>query len=85
MDYYGQRNVPMVQRLVGAALQDTARKGIERRRTGCRSVIFLLGHLAFGSVESLQPSFGVHCEEIVADVPSYTNTQPIIQLGEIMI
>ena len=86
MDYYCQRHIPMVQRLVGAALKGTAvERGLNGAVSGAAPSFLALGHLTFDSVESFQASFGVHSEEIVADVPNYTNTQPIIQLSEIMI
>jgi uncharacterized protein (TIGR02118 family) len=37
----------------------------------------------FESVADFQSSFGAHAEEIVADVPNYANSQPIIQISEV--
>jgi len=86
MDYYCQRHIPMVQRLVGAALKDTAvEKGLGGASPGVAPSFLALGHLTFDSVESFQASFAAHSREIVADVANYTNIQPIIQLSEIMI
>jgi uncharacterized protein (TIGR02118 family) len=86
MNYYCQQHIPMVQRLVGAALKGTAvEKGLGGVAPGAAPSFLALGHLTFDSVESFQASFAVHSKEIVADVPNYTNTQPIIQLSEIMI
>lgn len=86
MDYYCKRHIPMVERLVGAALKGTAvEKGLGGATPGASPSFLALGHLTFDSVESFQASFAMHFNEIVADVPNYKNTQPIIQLSEIMI
>lgn len=86
MDYYCNRHIPLVQRLVGAALRATAvEKGLTGAAPGLAPSFIALGHLTFDSVESFQASFAAHSKEIVGDVPNYTNTQPIIQLSEIMI
>jgi hypothetical protein len=34
-------------------------------------------------VESFQISFGPHAGEIMADIPNYTNAEPVIQISEI--
>jgi hypothetical protein len=34
-------------------------------------------------VAAFQSGFGPHAEEILADIPNYTNTQPVIQISEI--
>lgn len=44
-----------------------------------------MGHLLFESVQAFQSSFGKHADQIVADVPNYTNAQPVLQLSEVKI
>jgi uncharacterized protein (TIGR02118 family) len=86
LDYYCNRHIPLVQRLLGAALKATAvEKGLTGAASGVVPSFIAMGHLTFDSVESYQASFAAHSKEIVADVPNYTNTQPIIQLSEILI
>jgi uncharacterized protein (TIGR02118 family) len=34
-------------------------------------------------VEAFQSAFGPHAEAILADVPNYTNTTPVIQISEV--
>ena len=41
-----------------------------------------MGHLLFDSVEAFQASFGPHAQEIMADIPKYTNTEPTLQISE---
>ena len=44
-----------------------------------------MGHLLVDSVEVFQVAFGPHAEGIMADIPSYTNVQPAIQISQILI
>lgn len=84
MTYYISHHMKMVQELVGPALRGVAvEQGISGSQPGSRPPYLALGHLMFESVADFQSSFGAHAEEIVADVPNYTNSQPIIQISEV--
>jgi uncharacterized protein (TIGR02118 family) len=86
MHYYCSVHIPLVQRLCGAALNSAAvEKGLSGPTLGSAPTFLALGHLVFESVEAFQESFGLHWNEIVEDVPNYTDIQPVIQISEIMI
>jgi uncharacterized protein (TIGR02118 family) len=40
-------------------------------------------HLLFNSVEDFGAAFAQHGAAIQADIPNYTNTQPIIQISAV--
>jgi uncharacterized protein (TIGR02118 family) len=42
-----------------------------------------MANLYFDSVEGVQKAFAARGGEIVADIPNYTNVQPIIYVGEV--
>ena len=85
MDYYCSRHMPLVQRLCGTALKSVAvDKGIGGGEPGAAPTFAAIGHLVFESVDAFQASFGPHTNEIIADVPNYTNIAPVIQINEIM-
>ena len=44
-----------------------------------------MGNLYFDNMESFQNSFGPNADKIMADMPNYTNIEPIIQISEVMI
>jgi uncharacterized protein (TIGR02118 family) len=44
-----------------------------------------MGHMTFDSVQAFQASFGPNAEAIMADLPNFTNTQPVIQVSEIKV
>jgi uncharacterized protein (TIGR02118 family) len=42
-----------------------------------------VGHLCFDSMEEFQKAWSAHGDEIVADIPRYTNAQPVVQISEV--
>ncbi|HKW25841.1 MAG TPA: EthD family reductase [Terriglobales bacterium] len=84
IEYYCDRHMPLVQRLVGAALKGVSvENGICGEAPGSPPTYVALGHLLFDSVEAFQASFGPHVQEIMADIPKYTNVEPVIQISEV--
>jgi uncharacterized protein (TIGR02118 family) len=51
--------------------------------TGSRLPFIAMGHLYFDSAEAFPSAFGPHLNEIMSDVPKYTNVQPIVQMSEV--
>ena len=60
-----------------------AEGGVAGGAPGAPAPYIAVGHLTFDSLAAFQKSFGPHAPEILADIPNYTNTQPIIQISEI--
>lgn len=84
MTYYCSHHMPLVQRLVGSALKSMAvEQGVGGSEPGSPPRYLAMGHLYFDSIETFQSSFGSKAPEIIADVPNYTNLQPIIQISEV--
>lgn len=85
MDYYCSRHVPMVMNLLSPEVKSGAiEKGVAGATPGAPPSFLAMGHLYFENVEAFQISFGPHAEKIMADIPNFTNTQPIIQISEVM-
>ena len=84
MPYYVNHYMKMVERVMGSTFRGAAvEQGISGPETGSRPLYVAMGHLLFDSITDFQSSFGAHAKEIVADVPNYTNSQPIIQISEV--
>jgi uncharacterized protein (TIGR02118 family) len=82
--YYCKMHIPLVQRLVGSALKGVAvEHGIAGGTPGSPAPYLAIGQLQFDSVEAFQASFGPHAQKIMADIPNYTNVQPVIQISEV--
>jgi uncharacterized protein (TIGR02118 family) len=85
-DYYVDKHMPLVARLVGDALQGYAvDRGVAGGAPGEPPAFLAAGHLLFESVDAFQAAFGPHADEILADVPNYTNTQPTIVVNEVLV
>ncbi len=84
MDYYCKRHMPMVQEKLGAACKSMAvEQGLAGGAPGAPPTYVAMGHLYFDSVAAFQAAFAPHAATLMADVPNYTNTQPIIQISEV--
>jgi uncharacterized protein (TIGR02118 family) len=84
MTYYLDHHIPMVQRLLGSALKGVSvEHGISGEDPGSPAPYIATGHLLFDSVQTFQTSFAPHAQEIMEDIPKYTNSEPVVQIGEI--
>jgi len=84
MTYYLNHHVPMVRRLLGSALKGVSvEHGISGEEPGSAAPYITTAHMLFDSVQSFQASFGSHAQEIMEDIPKYTNSEPMVQIGEV--
>ncbi len=42
-------------------------------------------HIFCDSVEAFRAGFGPHAQEILADIPNYTDLAPVIQISEVVV
>ena len=85
MDYYSNTHMPMVASLLGDAMKHySIDKGISGRTPDEPIPYLAIGYLYFDKLEDYQNSFGPNAKKIVGDIPNYTNTQPIVQISEIL-
>ena len=86
MKYYLDQHIPMVRRLLGSALKGVeVEQGISGEDPGSPAPYITITHLIFDSVQAFQASFAPHAQAIGDDVPRYTNSEPVIQIGEVKI
>jgi uncharacterized protein (TIGR02118 family) len=86
IDYYCEMHIPLVSRLLGQSLKGVAvEHGISGEQPGSPPPYLAMGHLLFDSLEDFQSSFGKHAEKIVADVPNYTNVEPVLQISQVRV
>jgi uncharacterized protein (TIGR02118 family) len=86
MDYYCNHHVPMVGGLLGDAVKAaTVEKGLGGGEPDSPATYAAMGNLYFDSLDSFQNSFGPNAEKIMADLPNFTNIEPVIQISEVMI
>jgi len=84
MSYYLESHIPMVQQKLGGALKGVSvDQGIAGDEAGSPAPYLATAHLLFESMEAFGAAFGPHEQAIGADVPNYTNIQPIFQVSEV--
>ncbi|HUY84564.1 MAG TPA: EthD family reductase [Steroidobacteraceae bacterium] len=84
MGYYTTKHLPMVKRKCGMACKSIgADRGLNAGQPGTQAPYVAVGYLTFDSLEEFQKSFGPHAAEILADIPNYTNAQPVIQISDV--
>jgi uncharacterized protein (TIGR02118 family) len=80
-DYYTNKHIPFVAKLVGKSIE--VRRGISSM-TGSSATFVCVATIPIDSVASFQTLFAQHGPEILADIPNYTNIEPIVQFDEIL-
>jgi uncharacterized protein (TIGR02118 family) len=86
MDYYCTKHMPMVQQKLGAACKRVAvEQGIGGGASEAPAAFIAMGHLYCDSVEAFQSAFGPHVQEIMGDIPNYTDIEPTIQISDVKI
>jgi uncharacterized protein (TIGR02118 family) len=84
MAYYLEKHLPMVLGKLGdACRKSAAEKGIAGGAPGAPAPYIAMGHIYFDSVEAFQAAFGPNAQEILGDIPNFTDTQPVIQISEV--
>ena|SRR5262245_45405094 len=84
MNYYVTSHMPMVRQKLGAACKGVAvEQGLAGATPGAPPAYAAMGHLLFDSVEAFQAAFGPHATTIMADIPNYTNVEPVIQISDV--
>jgi uncharacterized protein (TIGR02118 family) len=84
MNYYVTRHLPMVRDKCAPECQSiAAESGLAGGTPGAPAPYIAVGHLTFDSLAAFQKAFGPNARDIAADVPNYTNTQPVIQISEV--
>jgi uncharacterized protein (TIGR02118 family) len=84
MAYYLNRHMPMVGQKLGDALKGMGVEyGLGGGEPGTPPPYVTMAHLLFESVDAFQSAWAPHADAILADIPNYTNTQPMVQISEV--
>ena len=83
-DYYLTSHLALVRRLLGSTLKRGA-VDLGVTTPGASSPYLVIGHLTFESMEAYEAAMAAHGDTLRADIPNYTNLQPVFQLSEVVI
>jgi uncharacterized protein (TIGR02118 family) len=86
LDYYCNTHIPMTeQKLEGALRGVTIEQGLSGGRPASSPPYVAAGHLLFDSLEAFYEAFRPHADVLMADIPNYTNIEPVVQISEIKV
>lgn len=84
MDYFMKVHVPLVkERLTPLGLQHIdVEEGLAGPTPDVPPAYALIGSLNFETLDQLQQALNEHSAELIADIPNFTNVQPIMQVSQ---
>lgn len=83
INYYVEKYMPLVHRLVGPdLLQSSVDQGLSGMMPNTPAPYLAVGHLYFDSLASSRGNFGPYLSQIVADLPNFTNAQPVVEIAK---
>ena len=88
MDYYLSKHVPMTKaklQSLGFPVEAEVDEGLGTVTPGEPAPYAAIGYLLFEKMEDLQNGLATHGAEIMGDIPNFTNVQPQIQIGTIVL
>ena len=86
MNYYVKTHMPMaIEKLsAGKGYQGVSvERGVSGALPGSAPAYAAMCHFHFDSVENFMAAFMAHASALMADMPNYTDVEPVIQVNEI--
>jgi uncharacterized protein (TIGR02118 family) len=85
MDYYSNNHVPMVNNILGNSLRGmTIDKGLSGGVPGAKLPYMAIGNMFFDSMNDMQTIFA-SADQIMRDLPNFTNIDPVFQVSEVIL
>jgi len=85
-EYYRDKHMPLVKSRMGDSCKYyTVDKGLCGEAPDAPATYVAMCHIFCDSAETFQSGFGPHAEEIMADIPKYTDLSPVIQISEVIV
>ncbi len=83
--YYMQSHMRKVASLIGPDLLGvTVEQGISGVPSGAPAPYCMIARLEFVSMAGFESYFAANGEALLADIPNYTNIQPVIQISQVL-
>lgn len=84
-DYYRDKHLPLLKERMGERCRYyTIDRGIAGGTPDAPATYIGMCHIFCDSAEDFQAGFGPHADEILGDIPNYTDLSPILQLSEVV-
>jgi|SRR5436305_490297 len=84
LDYYLNKHIPMTIEKLGSSLKGVSvEHGVSGVQSGTKPAYLVMCNCTFESSEAFLAAFMPHAEVLHADMPNYTDIEPMRQLSEI--
>jgi uncharacterized protein (TIGR02118 family) len=85
-EYYRDRHMPLVKARMGESCKHyTVDKGLAGGTPDAPAPYIAMCHIFCDSIEAFQSGFGLHAQELIGDIPNYTDLSPVIQISEVVV
>ncbi len=85
-DYYTHKHLPMVRDKLGDTCKGIAAdKGLAGGTADAPPPYIAIAHLFFESVDAFNAAFGPVANDILGDIPNYTDLSPALQISEVLV
>ncbi len=86
LDYYVNKHMALVRQRLGdlGLVRLEVDRGLSGGGPGEAAPFVCIGHVYFDSLEHFRTAMSRHGQELLADVPNYTDIPPRIQVSEII-
>ncbi|MCE6992521.1 EthD family reductase [Dyadobacter sp. CY323] len=86
LDYYLNVHIPLVREKLQpeGLISIDLEQGLAGGLPGTPPIYAAIGKLNFETPEALQSALAIHGPELMADIPNFTKSQPLMQLSRII-
>jgi uncharacterized protein (TIGR02118 family) len=85
MAYYCESHIPLVSKTLGKALKgESYDQGMGGGAPGTPAPFVAIAHLYFDSMDAFGQAFAAGAPILMADIPNFTNIEPIVQISEVI-
>lgn len=86
MAYYLSKHMALVHKLLDSMglVRTEVDQGIGTAEPNAPAPYIAIGHMVFDSIENMQKALQKHDPDLAADVPNFTDIQPIFQISKML-
>jgi uncharacterized protein (TIGR02118 family) len=85
MEYYCNSHIPLVAKTLAGTLKTASYdKGLGGGAPGSPATFVAMANLYFNSMEEFSQAFAVGAGTLMADLPNFTDIEPVIQVSEVI-
>jgi uncharacterized protein (TIGR02118 family) len=85
-NYYQNQHFALVRKLLPphGLIKAEADRGVAGFPIGTSAPYHAIGHMFYANMDDLQRAMDACAAELIADIPKFTDSQPVLQISEVM-